>query len=342
MSSVVVALLHTASQVGGFQGCLQVEILALSAQIHVLQRSQSRKIRLTTTDRVLWVWLARMWPGWRTATVLVKPATVVAWHRRGFRLFWTWKVSASSGGPPKVADRGSLVDPKRWLRPNPLWGAPRIHGELLKLGVNVSQAAVARYMPRRWRPPSPTWRTFLANHASQIMAADFFVVPTVTYRLLFVLVILSHERRRLVHVAVTAHPTAAWTAQQLREAFPDEEAPRFLSMTGTAHSQPSDQPSTEWAFARSAQQRAHRGTTATLSASSVHPSRMSRLCFRAERVWANGGSCTSMWTTTIAPARTWGSRKIRRWSRPVGTGSGSIVVIPQVGGLHHRYDRRAA
>jgi RNA polymerase sigma factor (sigma-70 family) len=108
---------------------------------------------------------------------------------------------------------------------NPLWGVPRIHGELLKLDINISQAAVAKYMPRRRRPPSPTWRTFLANHASQIMAADFFVVPTVTYRLLFVFVILSHERRRLVHVAVTAHPTAAWTAQQLREAFPDEEAP---------------------------------------------------------------------------------------------------------------------
>ena len=111
---------------------------------------------------------------------------------------------------------------------NPLWGAPRIHGELLKLGIDVSQATVAKYMPRRQRPPSPTWRSFLANHAAQIVAADFFVVPTVRYRLLFVLVILSLDRRRLVHMAVTAHPTSAWTAQQLREAFPNNEAPRFL------------------------------------------------------------------------------------------------------------------
>jgi transposase InsO family protein len=109
-----------------------------------------------------------------------------------------------------------------------LWGAPRIHGELLKLGIAVSQATVAKYMSRRRRPPSPTWRTFLANHAAQIVAADFFIVPTVRYRLLFVLVILSLDRRRLAHVAVTAHPTSAWTAQQLREAFPNNEAPRFL------------------------------------------------------------------------------------------------------------------
>ena len=111
---------------------------------------------------------------------------------------------------------------------NPLWGAPRIHGELLKLGIGVSQASVAKYMPRHRRPPSQTWRTFLANHVDQIMAADFFVVPTATYRLLFVLVILAHHRRRVVHVAVTAHPTAAWTAQQLREAFPGDAVPRYL------------------------------------------------------------------------------------------------------------------
>ena len=111
---------------------------------------------------------------------------------------------------------------------NPLWGAPRIHGELQKLGISVSQSTVAKFMRRHPRPPSQTWRTFLTNHASQIMAADLFVVPTVTFRLLFVLVILAHDRRRIVHVAVTDHPTAAWTAQQLRNAFPDDQAPRYL------------------------------------------------------------------------------------------------------------------
>jgi len=111
---------------------------------------------------------------------------------------------------------------------NPLWGAPRIHGELIKLGIDVSQATVAAYMPRRRRPPSPTWRTFLANHVDQIVAADFFVVPTATYRLPFVLVILAHERRRIVHVGVTEHPTAAWTVHQVREAVPWDRAPRYL------------------------------------------------------------------------------------------------------------------
>jgi hypothetical protein len=117
---------------------------------------------------------------------------------------------------------------RRMAAANPLWGAPRIHGELQKLGISVSQATVAKYMARRDTPPSQPWRTFLATHVGQIMAADFFVVPTVTYRLLFVLVILAHHRRRIVHVAVTDHPTAAWTAQQLRNAFPEDHAPRYL------------------------------------------------------------------------------------------------------------------
>src|ERR1700736_6913698 len=114
------------------------------------------------------------------------------------------------------------------VQANPRWGAPRIHGELLKLGIDVCQATVAKYMMRPRQPPSQTWRTFLRNHIGQIVAADFFVVPTVTYRLVFVLVLLAHDRRRIRHVAVTAHPTAAWTAHQLRQDFPWDEAPRYV------------------------------------------------------------------------------------------------------------------
>ena len=170
------------------------------------------------------MWLSRVWRDWRIV-VIVKPETILAWHRRGFRLFWAWK-RRGRGRPTVTAEVRALI--RTMSEANPLWGAPRIHGELLKLGVTVSQAAVAKYMVRGRRPPSQTWRTFLANHATQIMAADFFVVPTITYRLLFVLIILAHDRRRVVHVAVTAHPTAAWTAQQLREAFPEDHAPRYL------------------------------------------------------------------------------------------------------------------
>ena len=174
---------------------------------------------------MLWVWLSKVWNDWRAAVVIVKPETVLAWHRRGFRLFWTWK-SRRRGRPVIPSDVRLLI--RRMSKDNPLWGAPRVHGELLKLGIDVRQATVARYMARPRRPPSQTWRTFLANHVDQIVAADFFVVPTVTYRLLFVLVILAHRRRDVAHVAVTAHPTALWTAQQLREAFPEDAAPRYL------------------------------------------------------------------------------------------------------------------
>ena len=175
---------------------------------------------------MLWVWLLRVWDEWRAAVVIVKPETVLAWHRRGCRLFWTWKSRRRLGRPTVPPDIRALI--RRMSEANPLWGAPRIHGELLKLGIDISQASVAKYMVRRRRPPSQTWRTFLANHLGQLMAADFFVVPTATCHLLFVLVILGHERRRIVHVAVTEHPTAAWTAQQLREAFPGDEVPRYL------------------------------------------------------------------------------------------------------------------
>jgi len=162
----------------------------------------------------------------RSAVHIVKPATVIAWHRRGFRLFWTWKSRHRIGRPALPPDVRALIRDMSTV--NLLWGAPRIHGELLKLGIAVSQSTVATYMRRHWRPPSQTWRTFLTNHASQIMAADLFVVPTVTFRLLFVLIMLAHDHRQLVHVAVTAHPTAAWTAQQLRDAFSDNNAPRYL------------------------------------------------------------------------------------------------------------------
>jgi putative transposase len=138
------------------------------------------------------VWFSRTWTGWRASLVLVKPATVVAWHRRGFRLFWTWKSRRRTGRPSTPADIRTLIRTRSDA--NPLWGAPRIHGELRKVGIVVSQSTVAKYMHRDRRPPSQTWRTFLANHVGQVMAADFFVVPTATYRLLCVFVILAHQR----------------------------------------------------------------------------------------------------------------------------------------------------
>jgi hypothetical protein len=216
--SVFLALLLTLRSCARSRAVLQLEVLALRHQLQVLQRTRPRRMRLEKADRWLWMSLSRVWTEWRSALVIVKPETVIAWHRRGFRLFWTWKSRRRTGRPTVPADVRALI--RKMSRANPLWGAPRIHGELLKLGIDVCQATVAKYMVRPRRPPSQTWRTFLANQIGQVMAADFFVVPTATCRLLFVLVILAHERRRIVHVAVTEHPTAAWAAQQLREAFP--------------------------------------------------------------------------------------------------------------------------
>ena len=214
MMSVLLSFLLTLRSSARSRVALQLEILALRHQLQVLQRARPRRLRLAKADRWLWVVLSRVWTEWRAALVIVQPETVIAWHRRGFRVWWTWKSRHRMGRPAVPADVRSLI--RTMAQANPLWGAPRIHGELLKLGIDVSQATVAKYMRRRREPPSQTWQTFLRNHVDQIVAADLFVVPTATYRLLFVLVLLAHDRRRIRHVAVTAHPTAAWTAQQLR------------------------------------------------------------------------------------------------------------------------------
>jgi putative transposase len=205
---------------------LALENLALRQQLAVWKARQPRP-RLTEMDRIFWVLLLRLWTGWRHSLLVVRPETVVGWHRQGFRRYWTWKSRRRSGRPTISAELRDLI--RQMNSANPLWGAPRIHGELLKLGITVSQATVSKYMlrPRR-RLPSQAWRTFLKNHAGDLMALDFFTVPTATFRVLFVLVVLSHGRRRLVHFNVTQHPTAEWTARQLLEACVQEEAPRYL------------------------------------------------------------------------------------------------------------------
>jgi hypothetical protein len=219
MFAIILSLLCSIRQ--GFRtraAAIQAEILALRHQLLVLQRStRAHKVRLTASDRFLWVWLSRLWREWRSALLIVKPETVIAWHRRGFRLYWSWKSRHPQGRPSLSQEVIDLI--RRMSLANPRWGAPRIHGELLKLGFELSEATVAKYMVRHRKPPSQTWRTFLANHMKDMVSSDFFVVPTVFFRVLFVFVILSHDRRRPVHVAVTEYPTAEWVAHQLLEAF---------------------------------------------------------------------------------------------------------------------------
>ena len=156
-----------------------------------------------------------------------KPATVIGWHRKGFRLFWRWKSRVRRPGRPRVSKEiRDLV--RRMAEANPTWGAPRIHGEFKKLGFDVSERTVSNLMPRRTKPPSQTWRTFLKNHLDVTCAIDFFTVPTASFRILFVLIIMKHRRRQIVHFNVTEHPCGQWTAQQIVEAFPWESVPRYL------------------------------------------------------------------------------------------------------------------
>jgi putative transposase len=208
------------------RAALQLEILALGHQISVLQRSVKRP-KLTSADRLLWAWLCSVWQDWRSGVRIVKASTVVGWHRKGFRLFWTWKIQRGKSGRPVVPKEVRKLI-RTMSHENPLWGAPKIHGELLKLGIEIGETSVSKYMVRRRRPPSQTWRTFLDNHVKNMVSVDFFTVPTIRFQILHVFLVLAHDRRRIVHFAITAHPTAEWTAQQMREAFPWDIAPRYL------------------------------------------------------------------------------------------------------------------
>ncbi|MCU1260681.1 MAG: Integrase, catalytic region [Bryobacterales bacterium] len=159
--------------------------------------------------------------------MIVRPETVIAWHRRGFRWFWTWKVRHGKPGRPGLPKEvRELI--RRMSRENPLWGAPRIHGELLNLSFEVGETSIGKYMVRHRRPPSQTWRTFLENHMKSTVSIDFFTAPTLRFEILYVFLVLAHDRRRILHFGVTAHPTAEWTAQQLREAFPWDSVPKYL------------------------------------------------------------------------------------------------------------------
>ncbi len=227
MRPTLVAVLAAVRSSVRARAALEAEILALRHQLAVLQQAAPKRPHLSRADRLLWVLLSRVWTGWRRTIQLVQPTTVIRWHRRAFAMHWRWRSRRSRVGRPPIApDIRGLI--RHMRQANPLWGAPRIHGELRKLGLEVSETTVTKYMGRRRTPPSPTWRTFLTTHVSQLASIDFFLVPTVTFRVLFVLVVLSHDRRRIVHVNVTDHPTVAWTRQQIREAFPDDHAPRYL------------------------------------------------------------------------------------------------------------------
>src|SRR6202171_1156568 len=208
------------------RAALETEIWMLRQQINVLRRPAPKNPTFSAICRLIFVCLYRLLPGVRNALAIVKPETVVKWHRAGFHLYWRWKSKARGRRPTLPTEIRKLI--REMSIANPLWGAPRIHGELLKLGIDIGQTSVAKYMVKRRGPPSQVWKTFLHNHADGIAAMDLFVVPTISFRLLYGLLIMGHGRRQILWFGVTANPTAEWIANQVTEACGWEQAPRYL------------------------------------------------------------------------------------------------------------------
>jgi hypothetical protein len=205
---------------------LEAENAALRHQLIVLRSKMRGRVRLTNNDRWFFIQLYRWFPSILQVLTIVQPETLVRWHRAGFRCYWRWRSRSRAGRPQISAELRALI--RRMSIENPLWGAPRIHGELLKLGFEVAQSSVAKYMVKRRGPPSQGWGTFLRNHVPEVAAMDLFVVPTIGFDLLYAFIIIRLDRRDLAWINVTTHPTAEWIARQLTEAFPRSAAPLYL------------------------------------------------------------------------------------------------------------------
>ena len=342
MLATLVVLLRMLGLLCSGHRAVALENVALRQQLSVLRRTVKRP-HLRTSDRLFWVLLARAWQDWRTASIVVQPDTVVRWHRQWLRRRWTQRSTRTRPGRPSitVAIR-TLVD--QMTEANPLWGAPRIHGELAKLGIAVSERTVSRLLRRRRRPPSQAWRTFLTNHVASLVSMDFFTVPTLTGRVLFVLVLLTHHRRRIVHLAVTEHPTAAWTAQQIIEAFPNDTAPRWLlrdrdaiygdvfrrRVAGMGITEVITSPSSPW-----------QNPYAERLIGSIRRECLDHVIVLGERHLRR---LLTAYLTYYHGARTHlALEKDAPTTRRVQTPTeGPVVAFPEVGGLHHRYERRAA
>jgi transposase InsO family protein len=226
MPSVVSAVLAYLAAWFQSRHIMQLEILALRHQLAVYHNSIKRP-PLQPSDRLFWAWLSCLWPDWQQALQFVQPRTVIAWQKKRFRDYWRRLSQSGKPGRPTISKEVSALMQDMW-RSNPTWGSPRIVGELRKIGIKVAKSTVEKYRRRSTKPSSPTWKAFLKNHVKDIVACDFFTVPTATFRVLFVFIMLAHDRRRIVHFNITVHPTAQWTVQQIVDAFPWETASRYL------------------------------------------------------------------------------------------------------------------
>src|ERR1039457_6593262 len=325
------------------RGSVVLENLVLRQQLTVLKRRDPRP-SLSLLDKLFWVAVRRFWSQCKQALIVVSPETVVRWHRTGFRLYWRLisKVRKPNGRRQTPKEVRGLIF--RMVRENPTWGAPRIHGELLMLGFDVSERTISRWMRRAPRNPEAAkrWLAFLKNHREAIAAMDLFTVPSISFRLLYCFFVISHDRRRILHINVTHHPTSTWVIQQLREAFPFEAGPRFLI------------------FDRDSKFSCE--VAAAVRALQVKPVRTS-----IESPWQNGvaerwvESCRHDLLDHVIPLnevhlkrllaeyvcyyhddRTHlGLEKQTPRNRLRSQERGRVVALPPCGGLHHRYDRAA-
>ncbi len=326
------------------RAALLAENLALRHQLGILLRSRSGRLPMTRWDRALWALVLGRLPGWRQSLVIVNPETVISWHRQAFRLFWRRKSKA--GRPSARAEVRRLI--RKMASENPTWGAPRIHGELLKLGFDVSERTVSRYLerirPEPRRTGSQTWRTFLRNQAQGIVAVDLFTVPTVRFQILYVFVVLALERRRLVFTNVTTSPTAFWLGQQTVNAFPWDSAPKFMirDRDGAYGDE----------FSRRVRSLGIRTITTAVRAPKMN-CYVERLIgtFRRELfdhviVLSEGHARRLLWKFQV-----WYNEdrvhlaleKDAPEHRPIEPREmGEVISLPRLGGLHHRYSRCAA
>ena len=342
MPTLVLFLFRFARLLFSGHAAVDIENAALRLQLAAFQRKRKRPV-LTPLDRLFWVALSLLWSGWRAPLVYVRADTVVRWQRERFRRFWARlsKVNRGRRGRPATATEiRHLIE--RMAKANPLWRAPRIHGELKMFGIEISERTVSRILRKLPRPPSQTWKTFLHNHLGQMVSIDFFTVPTIAMKVLFVFIVLEHRRRQVLHFNVTEHPTAAWTSQQIVEAFGEHETPRYLLRDRDGVY----------------------GNDVRLRIASLH---IEEVLTALQSPWQNPyaerliGSirrdCLNHFVILNARhlRRTLGSYfdyyhgsrthlgldKQCPFPRPVSS-IGKIVEIPQLGGLHHRYERIAA
>jgi putative transposase len=342
MPPVISALLAFIAALFRSRASLHLEHLALRHQLAVYKQTVGRP-QLHPTDRLLWAWLSRLWSGWESVLAFVQPRTVIAWQQQRFRDHWRRLSQHRTPGRPVVAQEVRELIQAMW-QANPTWGSPRIVGELHKLGIDVAKSTVETYRLRpRWSP-SPTWKSFLHNHVKDLIALDFFVVPTVTHKVLFVLLILARERRRVVYFNITEHPTAPWTAQQVVEAFPWDEAPRYLLRDR------------DRIYGASFRQRVrHMGIEEVVIAprSPWQNPYVERLIGSIRRecldhvMVLHERHLRRLLTEYVQYYHHWRTHRTLEMDCPVPRSvqrpeHGPIWEVPEVGGLHHHYERRAA